>query len=813
MVLYVGLRYLSNHSSRSRKSKFLIDNGMSDIKKPEDKDDKQPRDLASLRKSEERLALAIEGSGVGLWDWHIRTGEVGFNDRWAQIAGYTLEELAPLNIDTRTKLTHAHDLEKSDQLLRKCFDSKLPIYECEMRIRHRDGHWVWVLDHGKVVERDMDGTPVRMSGTRLDITKRKQAEKAMRESEQALRTIFDNTHDAIFVHSVDGQILDVNRKMLELYRVTKEQALRSSIAEDFSTPENPIDQLEFRWDRVLKGESLLFEWKAKRPNDGSVFDVEVALKRITLCDRAVVLANVRDISIRKAAEAILRESEEKFRALVEHSNDAIMRFDRQRRHLYVNPIVQKLCGIPAAKFIGKTHEELGFPDSLCSLWRETIDQVFRSGDVQRIEFQLPNDLWIDWMLMPELDESGQVKGVITSARDITERKKSEEEKARLEDQLRRSQKMEAVGRLAGGVAHDFNNMLGVIIGNTEMAMEETNPTRPIFAALKEIRAAAERSADLTKQLLVFARRQTVAPEVLDLNHTVEGMLKMLQRLIGEHIALVWLPGKGVWEVRVDPSQIDQILANLCVNARDAIADVGSMTIETGNVALNEAYCEDHVDAIPGDFVLLAVSDDGCGMDKKTIENLFEPFFTTKEAGVGSGLGLATVYGIVKQNKGFINVYSKPGKGTTFRIYLPRHKGKAEQKQKKRPAEPAARGHETILLAEDEPAILKMTTKMLQQQGYTVLAAATPAEAIRLADMHSGEIHLLMTDVVMPEMNGRQLHRNLLTGYPNLKCLFMSGYTANVIAHNGVLDDGVDFIQKPFMKQDLVVGVRETLDKK
>ncbi len=283
---------------------------------------------------------------------------------------------------------------------------------------------------------------------------------------------------------------------------------------------------------------------------------------------------------------------------------------------------------------------------------------------------------------------------------------------------------------------------------------------------------------------------------------------------GEHIDLVWLPGNNVWQVKMDPTQIDQILANLCVNARDAIMAVGKMTIKTENVAFDAAYCEDHMDFMPGDFVLLSVRDDGCGMDQETLESLFEPFFTTKEVGYdGSGLGLATVYGIIKQNKGFIRVYSEPDKGTIFKIYLPRHKGKAEQFHKERSMEPAAQGHETILLTEDETAILKMTTKMLVQQGYTVRAAATPTEAIRMADGHTGEIHLLMTDVVMPEMNGRELYKKLLAGYPHLKCLFMSGYTANIIAHNGVLDDGVEFIQKPFLKQDLVVKVRETLDKK
>ena len=285
---------------------------------------------------------------------------------------------------------------------------------------------------------------------------------------------------------------------------------------------------------------------------------------------------------------------------------------------------------------------------------------------------------------------------------------------------------------------------------------------------------------------------------------------MLRRLIGEDIDLAWLPGAEVWPVKIDPGQVDQILANLCVNARDAISDVGKITIETGKAIFDDAYCADHAGFVPGEFVLLAVSDDGSGMTPETLDKIFEPFFTTKDVNKGTGLGLATVYGIVKQNNGFINVYSEPEKGTTFRIYLPRHETEAKQIRKKAPAAPDARGSETILLVEDEPAILKMTTKMLELLGYTVLGASTPGEAIRLAREHSGEIHLLMTDVVMPEMNGRDLARNLLALYPNLKRLFMSGYTANVIAHHGVLDEGVHFIQKPFARQELASKVRKAL---
>jgi signal transduction histidine kinase/CheY-like chemotaxis protein len=395
--------------------------------------------------------------------------------------------------------------------------------------------------------------------------------------------------------------------------------------------------------------------------------------------------------------------------------------------------------------------------------------------------------------------------------DITERKRAEEDQAKLEGQLQQSQKMESVGRL-GGVAHDFNNMLGVILGHVELAMEAVDSAHPIFADLCEIQKAGRRSAELTNQLLAFARKQTVAPKVLDLNQTVASMLKMLQRLIGEDIDLAWLPNTSLWSVKADPSQIDQILANLCVNARDAIADTGKVTIETGNKVFDEDYCARHAGYVPGDYVRLAVSDDGCGMDKETQLHLFEPFFTTKPVGQGTGLGLATVYGIVKQNNGFLNLYSEPGHGTTFRIYLPRHVDAAvavEEGQEK----PATRGSETILVVEDEPAILSLTKTMLERLGYQVLAASTPVEAIRMAAEYSGQIHLLMTDVVMPEMNGRDLASKLSSTFPHLKKLYMSGYTANVIAHHGVLDEGVLFIQKPFSQNDLARWIRAALDGK
>jgi CheY-like chemotaxis protein len=372
--------------------------------------------------------------------------------------------------------------------------------------------------------------------------------------------------------------------------------------------------------------------------------------------------------------------------------------------------------------------------------------------------------------------------------------------------------MESVGRLAGGVAHDFNNMLTVILGHAELGLIRLNHAHPVHAGLQEIRRTAERSAELTRQLLVFARKQTIAPKLLDLNSVITAMLKMLERLIGEDIQLNWQPGPHLWQVNIDPSQIDQILANLCVNARDSISDIGRITIDTGNRVIDESYSVGNIESKPGEYVTLTVCDDGCGMDKETEAHIFEPFFTTKGSGKGTGLGLATVFGAVKQNNGFINVYSEKGIGTKFTIYLPRHQGNAVQVQTKCPVETAPRGNDTILLVEDEVAILTMVLTMLTEQGYTVLTSQSPVEAIRIAGEHANEIHLLITDVVMPEMNGRDLANNLLANYPQLKCLFMSGYTSDIITHRGVLEEGVNFIQKPFTLPGLASKVREVLDR-
>jgi diguanylate cyclase (GGDEF)-like protein/PAS domain S-box-containing protein len=536
-------------------------------------------------------------------------------------------------------------------------------------------------------------------------------------------------------------------------------------------------------------------------------------------DVPVGRAVLSDITERKLAEEALRESERRYKRITEGLTDYqyTVRVESGRAaETRQSPACATVTGYTAEELAADPYLwfRMVVPEDREQV-QERVQRILTGNEIAPIEHRIVRKdgemRWVRDLVILNKNAAGKLVSYDGVIKDITERKQAEKDKAKLEAQLRQAQKMESVGRLAGGVAHDFNNMLSVILGYTELSLMHVDPAQPLYGDLIGIRKAAERAADLTRQLLAFARKQTIAPKVLNLNETVKGILKMLQRIIGEDIRLNWQPEAGLWPVKVDPSQIDQLLANLCVNARDAIADVGKITIEMGNSTLDAAYCADHPGFVAGEYVRLAVSDDGCGMDSEILDKLFEPFFTTKELGKGTGLGLATVYGIVKQNNGFINVDSAPGLGTTFTIYLPRHVGEVEQATRTEGAAgPALRGRETILLVEDEPAVLSLTTLMLEKQGYTVLAASLPDEATRLAREHADKIHLLMTDVIMPEMNGRDLAKNLRSLYPDLKCLFMSGYTADLIAHHGVLDQGVHFIQKPITMKELTAKVREAL---
>ena len=648
-----------------------------------------------------------------------------------------------------------------------------------------------------------------------DITDRRQSEEEVGKERNLIANIMETSPVGITTVDSMGRITFANSKAIAILGLAKDQGSQLT----YNAPTwciSALDGKPFPEDR-LPFTLVMSTGKA-------VFDVQHAIqwpdgKRILLSINGApmidasgqvngMVASIDDITVRKQAEenyrTLFREMIDGFALHEIICDEEGLPIDY--RFLAVNPAFEHMTGLKAEELVGRT--VLDVLPKTERYWIETYGRVALTGEPVLFE-----------NYAVELGKHFEVTAFQSAPKqfacifaDITDRKRAEEERAKLEAQLQQAQKMESVGRLAGGVAHDFNNMLGVILGHAEIALDQVDPAQPLHADLQEIRNAANRSADLTRQLLAFARKQVVSPKVLDMNDTISGMLKMLQRLIGEDINLAWLPAAHLWPVNIDPSQLDQILANLCINARDAIAGVGRLTIETENIDFDNIYCTDHPGFTPGEYVLLTVSDDGCGMDRETVDKIFEPFFTTKGIGKGTGLGLATIYGIVKQNSGFINVYSEPDQGTTFKIYLPRHMGKTEQARTEKPQEPIMRGQETILLVEDEPALLELSKLLLSTQGYRVLPAGTPGEAIRLAGENSGEIHLLMTDVVMPGMNGRDLAKKLLALYPHLKCLFTSGYTANVIAHHGVLDEGVHFIQKPFSRGDLAAKVREVLDR-
>ena len=626
-------------------------------------------------------------------------------------------------------------------------------------------------------------------------------QESLRVSEASLRSLLEAAPEGIFVHS-EGRFAFLNPAMLSLFGAARPEDLLGTEFLERIAPEYR-DAVHGRAVAQLgtRGPAPLMDEKYVRL-DGTLKPVETTSVDIQFHGRDAHLVFVRDITERKRAEA----EHERLLAAIEQSGEIIEITDPEGIIQYVNPAFATITGYSREEALGQSPGFLksGLHDTAFyrDLWQTLGGGKTWTG--RFINRRKDGALYTEEAsISPVRGASGGIINYVAVKRDITEN-------MRLSEQLQQAQKMDSIGRLAGGVAHDFNNMLGVILGNTEFALDGMDPAQPVYADLQEIRKAAERSADLTRQLLAFARKQTVAPQVINLNDTVAAMIKMLRRLIGEDIDLEWRPGQNLWPVKVDPSQIDQVLTNLAVNARDAIADMGKLVIETTNTKIDAAYGSERVDTVPGEYVLLTVSDNGCGMDGDVLAHLFEPFFTTKAVGEGTGLGLSTVYGIVKQNCGFVNVYSEPGQGTVFKVYLPRLSAEAEEPRRQEESEPVRRGNETVLLVEDEPSMLKMIRLMLTKLGYRVLTATGPDEAIALAERHAGEFHLLLTDMVMRGMNGHALATHLTVLYPNLKCLFMSGYTANAITHHGVLDAGVHFIQKPFSMSELSAQLRETL---
>ena len=766
----------------------------------------------ALRVSEVRYAETLSVVETGLWDWHIPSGQAIFSKVYYQILGYEDGEFPP-TYDAWRVLVHPDDIERVEKELSLCVESGEG-FNIDLRMKMKSGRWCWVSTRGKALEKDNENKAVRMLGTLSEINERKQAERDILNSEARFRTLVQTIPDLIWLKDQDGVYLSCNKVFERLFGSREEDIVGKT---DYDFVDRELADLFRAHDKkaIAAGIPSSNEEWVTFLDDGHRALLETI--KTPMYDGKGTLIGVlsigRDITKRKRNEEALQHYSFLMKEMGKAAKIGGWEFDTATGK---GTWTEEVALIHEVDPNDPTNVETG-----TSFYTDESKEKIEKAIHDAIEFERPyilelelitgkgNHKWVKTIGHPFI-ENNKVTKVRGSFQDITERKQTDKERENLQEQLTQAQKMESVGRLAGGVAHDFNNMLSVIIGYAELARGQVDPSSSLYHELQAIYDAGKRSADITRQLLAFARKQTIAPRILDLNDTVEDMLKMLRRLMGEDINLAWLPGPGLAKVKMDPSQLDQLLANLCVNSRDAIAGVGKVTVETSMVTFDEAYCADHTGFTLGDFLLLAVSDDGCGMDKELLEKVFEPFFTTKEAGKGTGLGLATVYGIAKQNNGFVDVYSEPGHGTTFKIYLPVYHSGAEEIQTKNITEIPIGGKETILIVEDEAAVLGLSKAMLEKFGYNVLTANTPSDAMVLVKTYTQNIDLLVTDVIMPGMNGRDLSRQLLTLYPDIKTLFMSGYTADVIAHQGILNEGVHFIHKPFSSNDLAEKVREAL---
>ena len=526
-----------------------------------------------------------------------------------------------------------------------------------------------------------------------------------------------------------------------------------------------------------------------------------------------ILRGMRDTLNMQILE--IKNVENKYRTIFENAVEGIFQSTPEGHFIDVNPAMARMIGYKSPQALTRSVFNIGEQLYVSPERREEfIRQVRTQKEVTdfHTEFRTitGQTVWLAIYARPVWDDDDQLKYIEGMALDISRQKKAEEERKKLDAQLMHSQKLESVGRLAGSVAHDFNNMLSIILGYSDMMLQTVTPKDPNYERLIAISSAANRSTGLTGQLLAFASQQTVSPKIMDLNKKIHGMMNMLKRLLRENIDLRFLPGEEIGMVNIDPTQLDQILVNLCINARDAVGNTGQISIATGEIFIDGAYCRQHSDVVAGDYVTLSVSDNGCGMTPAMLDNIFEPFFTTKEDKEGAGLGLSTVYGIVKQNSGFIDVKSQVGKGSVFTVHLPECWDAVPAAEHETDGTRPFKGNETILLVEDEQALLNLCKETLTQMGYTVLATDSPAEALRIAAEHKGEIQLLMTDIAMPEMNGLELADKLIREYPGIRCLYVSGYTTDAFFPKGTAEQAVNFLQKPFTKEDLKNMLRKVL---
>ncbi len=761
--------------------------------------DTSPEVLEALLVSEIRYRRLFESAQDGILILDAATGMItDANPYLLTLLGYSREDLVQKRVweigflvDVVANEANFRELQRKDYIR---YDN--------LALEGRDGkrHEVEFISN-TYLER---GQMVMQCNIR-DITERKRTERAGQESALLIERI---------INAIPARVFWKDKNLVYL-------GCNPAFAHDagFANPEDVIGKDDFHmgWreqaesyradDRAVieSGDAkLLIEEMQTTPTGDKIALLTNKLPlRNTDGEIVGVLGTYLDITTLKQSQ----KSNDLLTIAVEQAAEAIIITDQTGRMVYVNPVFETITGFTRADALGQNprmlksgkHDE----DFYRRMWSElNAGRVFRGRMInKRKDGTLYED---ESTISPVRDATGKTTHYVAVKRDLSH-------EMHLEAQVYQSQKLVSVGRLAGGVAHDFNNLLMGIMGYVELCKEGIEPEHPIREWLDDIAECSQRSADITRQLLAFARKQVIEPRILNLNDAVESMLKLLRRLIGENVNLAWRPGRGIYAVMIDPAQLDQILANLCINARDAITGVGEIVIETECARIDADYCASHPDAIPGDYVCLSISDDGCGISKEDLAQVFEPFFTTKGLGKGTGLGLSTVYGIAKQNFGSVYAYSEPGTGSIFKVYLPEVEAESVTTHGIGKADaPRGRG-ETILLVEDEKSLRVTCGVFMESLGYRVIIAETPGEALTITAQHPGDIDLLLTDVIMPGMDGRQLADRICVAMPRVKVLFMSGYTADVITRRGVLDKGIHFMAKPFTLIDLARKVRELLD--
>ena len=737
------------------------------------------------------FAVKVSEDGKVSYLWTIGAFE--------KITGYTIQEV--LEMGGWNAIVHPDDVSITIEQLATLMTGQESV--AEYRIINKSGETRWLRELSRPTWDNSLNRVTMVYGAVQDISLQKKTEEELRQTEITYRELFENTTDAIYLQEKDGRFITVNRGAEKMYGYPREYFIGKT-PEFVSAPGmNDLPEVAKKVEKAFNGEPQVFEFWGIRKN-GEIFPKEVRLFKGTFFAKDIVVAMARDITDRKKAEQQLQILSQ----TIEQSPISVVILTKDEKIEYVNNAFMNTFGYSADEAIDKKIDRFLPEDSseeaYRTLWQTIRNELPWQGEMKFLD-RNGRSLWVEATVGPLLEKDGEISHYILFLIDISTRKE-------LEEQFLQSQKMEAIGRLAGGVAHDFNNLLTVIIGYSELLLASVAPENQIYNKIKQIDRAGRRAEALTRQLLAFSRKQILQPKIIDLNELIRDMEKMLHRLIGEDIHLTAYLGHPIFPIKADPGQIEQIIMNMAINARDAMPEGGELIIETKSFSTKRKMTIQNEKLEPGDYAVLKIRDTGIGMDAKTLKRIFEPFFTTKEQGRGTGLGLSTVYGIIKQSKGIIVVESKPGEGSCFTTYFPAvHETERMEEEKKKELK-NLEGKEFVLIVEDEDSLRELAVETLTHFGYRVIAAHNGVEALELCNKKKPSLDLILTDVVMPHMNGKDLIDRLKKICRSPKVIFMSGYTEDTIVHKGILKPETEFIQKPFDPILLARKVREVLDK-